>query len=121
MNDKWLCKSCGETEPKFALLLSGIIDDGYGNIRTVMFKENAEKVLGESAESIKKLVEKSKDPLTIYESSDAVGKMFVLTGSVKENDFSGNIEFIANDVEEPDSDTYAQEMLEDIDKLRKIK
>ncbi|MBN2101862.1 MAG: DUF2240 family protein [Candidatus Aenigmarchaeota archaeon] len=120
MNDKWLCKSCGETNPKFALLLSGIIDDGYGNIRTIMFKENAERVLGKTGDDIKKLIEKSKDPLTIYDSSDVLGKHLSLRGSVKENDFSGNIEFIANEVEEIDSEIRSHEMIGEIEKINKI-
>ena len=121
LNDKWLCKSCGETNPKFALLLSVIIDDGYGNIKTIMFRENAEKVLGKTSDDIKNLVEKSKDPSVIYDSPEVLGKYLSLRGSVKENEFSGNIEFITHEVEEIDTETRANEMIGEIEKINKIK
>jgi len=120
MNDKLLCKSCGETDSKFALLVSGIVDDGYGNIRTIMFRENAEKVLGKTGDYVKKMVEKGEDPITIYENSEALGKTVTLTGSVKENNFTGNIEFIANEIEEMDSKAQAEEIISKIEEIEKI-
>ncbi len=120
MNDKWLCKNCGETNLKFAMLLSGIVDDGYGNIRTVMFRENAEKVLGKNADYIQKIVEKGKDPLEVYESTNAVGKRLSLVGSVKENDFTGNIEFVVNDVNDLNLGKESQDLLDSMEGVKKL-
>jgi len=65
-------------------------------------------------------MDKSKDPVEIYDSPNILGKCLSLRGSVKVNDFNGNIEFIANEIEEPDKEALAQDIVKDIEKLDRI-
>ena len=120
VNDKWLCKSCGETEIRFAPIASGIVDDGYGNIRTVFFRENAEKVLGISADDIKKMVDGGKDPMEVYDTTDVIGKRFVISGSVKENSYTGKLEFLANSIEGVEPKEGSEKLIERLEEIKNL-
>ena len=49
---KFVCKEHGEVEPSLNLLVSGVIDDGTGNIRVVFFRDHAERLFGKPKEEI---------------------------------------------------------------------
>lgn len=92
--EDWKCDEHGKIEASHKMILSGTIDDGFGNIRVVFFGDTAEKVLGKSVEEVVKL----KDPLTIYENIEALGNEFIFTGSVKQNTFTEKNEMVVNSV-----------------------
>lgn len=73
------CKEHGEVKPKRCLVVSGIIDDGYSNIRAVFFRDQAEKIL---------------------ENSKNIGKEFVFVGKVKLNKMFDRKEFIVDSFRE---------------------
>ncbi|MBN2043250.1 MAG: DUF2240 family protein [Candidatus Aenigmarchaeota archaeon] len=98
--DNWTCKDHGAVEPKYRMVLSGIIDDGSGNIRAVFFGDVAERLLGKGAEELKKKF--SEDVLSMYENINVVGKEFLMTGRVKFSQFSEKLEFVVNEVGEVD-------------------
>ncbi|NOX71439.1 MAG: hypothetical protein GXO64_01945, partial [Candidatus Micrarchaeota archaeon] len=120
MNEKWFCKSCGEVNPKFSLLVSGVVDDGYGNIRAVFFRENAEKILGTTAADVQKMVDSGEDPLILYDKLDAVGRLFNIEGVVKENSFSGKLELLANNVNSIEANEETKRLLDDIEKIKNL-
>lgn len=93
------CKEHGKVKPEHAMVVSGVIDDGYSNIRAVFFRENAEKIIGFTT---KDALEK-KDVL--FENPKNLGKEFVFIGRVRQNQMFERNEFIVNgfhkvDVEE---------------------
>jgi len=96
---KWSCKEHGEVEPQYHMVVSGVIDDGSGNIRAVFFREAAEKVLGKESEKVRELCLKEGFE-SFLENSDVMGKEFIMTGRVKENDFTNKMEFVVNDVKD---------------------
>jgi replication factor A1 len=96
-DDKFLCKEHGEVEPAYNLLLSGVIDDGTGNIRAVFFRENAEKIFGKSSKDVKEEFSKRGFD-TFWEKFTGLGKEFLIEGRVKVNDFSKEPEILANSV-----------------------
>lgn len=108
--ENWVCPEHGKVEAGHNMVLSGIIDDGFGNIRSVFFGETAEKLIGKKVEEIAKL----KDPLTIYENLDSLGKEFIFTGSIKQNSFTEKNEMVVNQVVEVDVKTEIQNLIKDL-------
>lgn len=80
------CKIHGKVKPKKALVVNTIIDDGYGNIRAVFFRENVEKIRAKESDDVIKDILK--------------GKEFVLHGTCKLNKIFNRLEFIVDNVEE---------------------
>ncbi len=99
IGDKPSCNEHGEVEPAYRLVVSGILDDGFGNIRVVFFGDVAERVAGKKTEALRKIAEKQANALAIYDNIDCVGKEFVIKGRVKKDEMTGNLEIIADDIE----------------------
>jgi ssDNA-binding replication factor A large subunit len=99
---KWACDQHGEVKPDYNVVVSGVLDDGYGNIRVVFFRELAEKLFGKSASELRAFAQERVDPLAIYEAFDLLGKDYVIRGRIRKNDLTESLEMIANSTEEPD-------------------
>jgi replication factor A1 len=99
---KWVCDQHGDVKPSYNVVISGVLDDGYGNIRVVFFRELAEKLFGKTAGELRTFAQERVDPMAIYDSFDALGKDYVIKGRVRKNDLTENLELIANSIEEPD-------------------
>jgi len=110
-NGKWICKEHGEVNPDCRAVISGVIDDGFGNIRVVFFGEMAEKLLGRKARDIR---EKESDPMAVYNNFHALGKEFVIKGRVKKNDLTESMEFVANEVEDVDIKKEADMLIKEL-------
>jgi len=95
----YICNTHGVIEPDYAMRITGIIDDGTGSIRCVMFKENAEKILGHN-------VSQAKDIVLRKGISELFGKArygeYVFSGKLKQNKFFDRLEFVINNVREVD-------------------
>lgn len=89
--DGFKCNTHGVVNPQFMMILSGILDDGTGNIRTVFFRNAAEKLIGMDTG---KALEFGKDLST----AEIMGKEFVVVGRVRKNPTFKRIEFVASDV-----------------------
>jgi len=112
---KFACKSHGEVAPGAAPLLSGVLDDGTGNIRVVFFRDQAEKVFGKSAEDLRaEFLERGMD--AFWEKMDILGSELVIEGRVKMNDFSKEPEIMASGVREADAAAEAAKLLGDVGK-----
>ncbi len=94
---KFVCKDHGAVEPAYNLLLSGVIDDGTGNVRVVLFREQAEKVFGKSADEVRQQFEKEGMD-AFWDNSAMLGHDIMVEGRVKTNDFSQEPEILANSV-----------------------
>lgn len=116
--DAWVCKEHGNVEPKYQLVISGVIDDGSGNIRAVFFRDLAEKVLGKKTEELKELVSKEADPLSLYEKLDVLGEEFVIGGRAKMNQFTERMEFVANGVESINVEKESENLLKRIEGVK---
>jgi len=92
--DGFKCGEHGKVKPKKAIVLSGVIDDGTGNIRSVFFRDNALRLINMSMEDIL-----SKGD-SIFDEVDILGKEFLISGRVRRNKMFGRLEFVANDVKE---------------------
>jgi len=109
------CKEHGEVKPKPVLIISGVVDDGYGNMRVVFFREQAEKILGLNSEDAYKLTEEGKALNPLREKLETVlGKEFIINGRTKVNKFFEKLEFIADDVKEANPEEEAKAILNKI-------
>jgi ssDNA-binding replication factor A large subunit len=115
--DAWKCRDHGKVEAKYNLVLSGVIDDGSGNIRVVFFRDMAEKVFGTGMELLRKIASENKDSLTIYDQIK-LGKEFIIRGKIKKNQFTEKMELVANSVEDVNPKKEAEKMVQRIEGLR---
>ncbi len=107
------CKEHGSVSPAANLLLTGVIDDGTGNIRVVFFREQAEKLFGRPAEEIK--TEFNSIGLDeFWEKFPNIGKELMIEGRVKTNDLSKENEVVANSVSEVDVKDECKRLLSEI-------
>jgi replication factor A1 len=105
------CEEHGEVEIKPALVLSFIVDDGSDSIRTVLFRDVAEKLLGISAKEIKAMGDQ--------ERFDAVkrallGREVVVSGRVRKNTMFDRMEFVVNNLKEVNSKEESKTLIEEI-------
>jgi len=95
------CSEHGIVEPIYNMIISGIIDDGTGNIRVVLFRNNAETILGLKTEEAKRIYDYRKDFPAILKNVK-IGQEFIFDGRVKKNSFFDRLEFIVNNVKSVD-------------------
>lgn len=97
--EAYVCVTHGQVDPAYALHISGILDDGTDNIRCVMFKEQAEKLLGLSVEEAKDIVLRKGTPVIFQH---ARLSEYVFEGQVRRNKFFDRLEFIINKIRDVD-------------------
>jgi ssDNA-binding replication factor A large subunit len=113
----WKCKDHGKVEPKYTLVLSGVIDDGSGNVRVVFFRDTAERVIGMDADKLRKSLPGGPD--SDYEYDDArLGGELIIKGNVKKNQFTEKMEMVASSVEDVDPRKESEKMLHKIEALK---
>ncbi len=102
--DGYECGEHGTVEPEDNLILSVIIDDGYGNLRTVFFRDRAEDLL--QVDDIDGDVE------TVQQRADTVkGEEVTVRGRSRYNDFFNRTELIGNEVAFKQDDQLLEEQL----------
>jgi ssDNA-binding replication factor A large subunit len=112
---KFFCDDHGEVEPKPALVLSGIMDDGTGNIRAVFFRELAERMFGKGTSELRELADKATDPMSVFDQVQGLGRDFMFTGRVKRNAFTENLEFMASGIGDVDVKGEAEKLLKGLE------
>jgi len=94
--------------PEHRLALSGVIDDGTDNIRTVFFGKQARQIL-----EIDQETEKEGDLETVEEAAEnAIGKEIQVTGRTRYNDYFGRLEILGNKVEKIEIKEEIKQILE---------
>ncbi|MEM5826049.1 MAG: DUF2240 family protein [Candidatus Aenigmatarchaeota archaeon] len=119
----FICPECNEVvkeeceihkkrEPM--LVISGVVDDGTGNMRIVIFRENAEKILGISAK------EAFESNINVFkELHKSLGKDFIFKGYVKRNKIYDRLEFVVNSVEDVDIKKEIERIEKEISEIEK--
>ncbi len=93
--DNYVCITHGQVDPAYALHISGILDDGTENIRCVMFKQQAETILGMNAERAKDIVLRKGMPALF--ASARLGE-YIFEGQIRRNKLFDRLEFIVNKI-----------------------
>lgn len=94
------CQEHKDATPEKMLIVSGVIDDGYGNINIVFFRNTAESILEKSTEDVEKEL-KDKGDKDFFRNNNVCGKSFVVVGVVRKNMFN-NMEMVAHKVKKFD-------------------
>ena len=110
---EWRCGEHGEVKPAHRLVLSAILDDGEGNVRVVFFGDIAEQVAGMDVKALRKMAEEEADALVIYDNIDCLGKEFIVSGRVRKDEMTGNLELIANSISDTDPGKETEMLLKE--------
>jgi len=108
---KLACSDHPEAKPKLNLIAAGFIDDGTECMRAVMFRENAQKILGMGAEEAKDILEKGGGVGNIGK----IGREFIFSGQARKSDFTGDMELVINEIREFDSKAEARRLAREIE------
>ncbi len=104
------CPEHGEVDSKKALVVSCEVDDGTGVIRTVFFRDMAERICNITTAELA-----DAEPEKRYEMlSSILGKSVVLTGKVRKSKISDNVELIANDFKELNPLEESKQLIDEI-------
>ncbi|MCK4496946.1 MAG: hypothetical protein KAU24_02040 [Candidatus Aenigmarchaeota archaeon] len=98
---KWFCDDHGQVEPKYAMVLTGVVDDGSGNIHAVFFRELAEGFFDKKVEELMEVAKKDGRDV-IFDNIQTLGKDYIMRGRVKRNQFTDRMEFVVNEIEDVD-------------------
>ncbi len=97
-----VCITHGKIAPKKRAILNFILDDGSGNIRSVLFSEQAAKVV--SAEEMENA------EIFMRKREEIIGKEYIIEGACRKNKFSESVELIVHDIKELDLDKIIEEL-----------
>lgn len=95
-----VCEKHGRVIPSKRALISLVLDDGYGNIRAVLFTENIEKLL--NLEELKTDFVGVRDKL--------LGDEIIFSGSVRQNKMFNNLELFVSDIERINADQIIEQL-----------
>jgi len=108
---KWICDDHKEVEPAYAMVMSGVIDDGTGNMRVTFFREQAEKMFGKNTEELRKISLEKSDAAAIFEDFPNLGREFIFQGRLKRNNYTEKVEMIVNSISEVDVKKETDDLL----------
>lgn len=95
-------------EPESRLAISCVVDDGTDNIRVVLFRDQARKLL-----EIDEETEKEGDKEVVEDAAEEIiGKQIRVEGRARYNDYFGTIELLGNDFEEISTKDKIEDLLE---------
>jgi replication factor A1 len=109
---KFICSEHGEVEPDVNVVVSAIVDDGTADMRVVFFRNQAEKVLGLTADELAELEQEKRYQLI---KERILGKELVLLGRVRKNNISGRLELIVNEVKDLNVLEESKKLAEEIE------
>lgn len=100
LGEDFICETCNKAvEPKTNVFGSIEIDDSTGILKVTMFGNVVEKFYNINKDDYKKgISDEDKDELFSYLEDQLLGKKVVVCGRAKRNDFSGNVEMMADTV-----------------------
>ncbi len=96
--DSFVCQEHGKVPVKQVPILNIVFDDGTGNIRSVLFRENAEKIIGKDYSNLDAV------------RKDVLGKQLLLKGKVNKNELYSRMEFMVNSVEPVNPEILIKEL-----------
>ena len=88
---QFVCEKHGQVTPEYAFLMNVFLDDGSDNIRCVLFRQQAERLLGKNVTDILAMRESPEqfEPLK----TELLGQIVKLVGRAKKNTFFDRLEF----------------------------
>src|SRR5574342_219759 len=96
VDGQWVCEEHSALMPDYSYLVNVFLDDGTDNMRIVLFRNQAERLLSKTKEQMiaYRVNPETFEPLK----TELLGEQFKFVGRAKKNTFFDRIEFIANQV-----------------------
>ncbi len=95
------CEEHGKVEPEKRLVISGVVDDGYGSMNAVFFGEQAEEVIGKKTKDVEREL-KRKKLSRFFKELDVLGREYRIKGVVRKSRLTGKPELLVRVVEKID-------------------
>src|SRR3989338_4277624 len=113
--NSFTCNDHGNILPAYSYVMNAILDDGTDNIRSVFFRNQAEKLINMEKGQIMQF----KDNLQNFEEvkNNLLGSMVKVSVRINKNDFFGRSELIANDISIANPEEEIQRLNEEVDKV----
>lgn len=109
------CSTHKEVEPDKFVVLSGVLDDGYGAVNFVAFRNVVLKLLNMKLEELEEKIKSLGEKRFMEEYvMPVVGEERVFKGLVKKNSLTGALEFNINRLEEVDIENTLKKLLAEI-------
>lgn len=96
VDGQWSCAEHGALMPEYSYLVNVFLDDGTDNLRVVLFRNQAERLLQRTKEQMVgfRAAPDTFEPLK----TELLGEQFRFIGRAKKNTFFDRLEFVANQV-----------------------
>lgn len=116
-NGAFVCQSHGQVNPKYNYVMNLYLDDGSDNMRCVLWREQAAKLLDKTDDDMVTI----KEQPSAFEpfKTDLLGMIIKIRGRINKNDAFGRLELVAYDVEkdvdpegEPSAPSARKEVIE---------
>ncbi|MBD3355099.1 hypothetical protein GF361_03890 [Candidatus Woesearchaeota archaeon] len=91
--ENYVCKEHGQVTPEFAYVMNVVLDDGTETIRTVFFRNQAERLLEKSKEEMLKYKENPEQFNSVK--TELLGTQIKLVGRTQKNQMFDRLEFIS--------------------------
>ncbi len=96
LEGQWMCSKHNVVAPDYSYLVNVFLDDGSDNMRMVLFRNQAEKLLNKTKEQL--LAYRTSPETFEPMKTELLGEQFKFVGRAKRNTFFDRLEFIANQV-----------------------
>ena len=111
------CPEHGNVEPVNNMIISSIVDDGTGSIRSVFFRDQAKIVTGLEPSVILNM---SQEEAINLIKENALGNEIIMRGRVQKNKIFDNLEIIVNEVEELNIEEESKRLIDEIKSLKGV-
>ena len=113
--DKYECPEHGNVKPVNNMIISSIIDDGTGSIRSVFFRNQAKIATGLEPSVILNM--NQEEAINLIK-ENALGNEIIIRGRVQKNKIFDALEMIVNEVEELNIEEESKRLIDEIKSLK---
>lgn len=99
---EWLCDICGDAKPAYGMVLSCIVGDDTGSIRTVFYRDLAEELSGIGVTDALNMIGQSGDELEpVRQIREQIqGMKIKVVGNVRYNEYQDKLEMMVSSISE---------------------
>jgi len=109
------CPEHGKVEPEINMIISGIVDDGSGTIRSVFFRDQAKTLTGLDPSVLSNMPQEEAVNLI---KDHALGNEIIMKGRVQKNKIFDTLEIIVNEVEELNIEEESKRLINEIKSIK---
>jgi replication factor A1 len=113
--DSFTCQEHGKVNPESNMIITGIIDDGTGSLRSVFFRDRAKEI---SDLDPKMLAEMPQEEAINLIKERVLGNEFILQGRIQQNKMFNTPEIIVDKIKELDIEEESKRLIDEIKSLK---